>query len=141
MTSKEYLGRAYRQKLKLESLQMQIEMIRTAAEQTGSMQYGERVSHSRNVAAMEDSVIRIMEKEELLRTESSELIRLLAENTDLINTLEDVRQRAILSRRYIGFESWENIAANMCYTERWVLKQHGLALELLDKREVLNGVS
>ena len=141
MKAKEFLERAYRQKLRVESIQMQVELIRSSAEQTGSIQYGERVSHTRNVTAMEDAVIRLMAEEEKLKNASGTLIRFQAENAELINTLDDSRQRAVLTRRYIGFETWERIAENMHYSTRWVLKQHVIALKKLDqKEEIIDGI-
>jgi len=139
VTAKEYLNRAYRQKLRVDNVRMQIEIMRGAAEQTGGIEYGERVDHTRNPSGIEDAIIRLMAEEDKLRKETYELICLQSENADLINTLEDSRQRCILTYRYIGFKRWEEISKSMGYSPRWVLKQHGFALSHLDK-EVENGI-
>lgn len=46
-----------------------------------------------------------------------------------INRLQDQRYREVLQRRYIGGETWDEIAVHMHYDRRWVTKLHGEALE------------
>ena len=141
MTAEEYLGRAYQQQRRIEDLKMQVEVLRSAAERTGSVQYEEKVSHSLNTGAVEDSIVRLMETEEKLKKARIELVLRLADNIDMINKLENDKQRTILSRRYIGFENWTQIADNMGYSTRWVRKQHAMAIDALNRCEVSeNGV-
>ena len=50
----------------------------------------------------------------------------------VLDRLDDDRQYDILHKRYIQYKSWEQIAAEMHYTYRWVCIMHGRALKSVD---------
>ena len=133
MTAKEFLRRAYTQLLRVKDVEGQAAMMRGVAEQNGAVQYGERVSGSRNMTAGEDAIIRLMEMDKKVQEAKVELLRLQSENAELINRLESTTQREILGRRYIAFESWDSIACKMCYSRRWVFRMHNAAIANLEK--------
>lgn len=51
----------------------------------------------------------------------------------IISELADPVQQAILRRRYISCQAWENIAVDMGYSLHHILKLHGQALVSLER--------
>lgn len=51
----------------------------------------------------------------------------------LIYLVQDDKLRKILNRYYLYGQSWDSIAADMGYTERWVKKLHGIALKKISE--------
>ena len=66
MTAKEYLSRAYRIDQRINAKLMRISELRALAQKCTVAYGGERVSHTRNVSSLEDSVMKIMEAEKEL---------------------------------------------------------------------------
>ena len=61
----------------------------------------------------------------------NELVELRQRIEDTINSLPDSRDRLLLRLRYIEGKSWEEIAVEMHYDYRYVLKLHGRVLQRL----------
>lgn len=51
----------------------------------------------------------------------------------LIYLVKDDKLREVLNRYYLYGQSWERIAADLGYSERWVKKLHGKALQKISK--------
>lgn len=47
---------------------------------------------------------------------------------ELLATLEDPRQRTVMQLRYLHGMAWQDIAEQMFYSLRWVMKLHRAAL-------------
>ena len=56
-----------------------------------------------------------------------------ARATELIRMVPDFSQREILEFRYLARHTWDDIAAERCYTTRWVYELHGRALQAFDR--------
>lgn len=71
----------------------------------------------------------------------SETIAELSERRDLvenaINSINDTRIRDVLRYRYLSGMNYKKIATKMYYSERWVIKLHGMGLSML-RRENKN---
>ena len=67
---------------------------------------------------------------------NADIDRLVTLKLEIMNTIwqvEDAKACAILERRYHSFKSWEEIAADLNVSVRWVHKIHGKALEDVEK--------
>ena len=139
MNAKAYLSRVYCLDLQVKSKQEQIEALRSLAARVSTGLDKEPVKHSLNVTAMEDTVARIMEAEEELQRKIREMVDMMREISAVIDRVEDVYARLVLEKRYLRFQPWMNIAAELNYTERYVHMKHGEGLravqEILDERE------
>ena len=71
---------------------------------------------------------RIDEIEQQMSDELKNLVDTRAEIEAVIQQVESEPYREVLERRYIHGEHWEQIAVNMNYDYRWVLRLHGKAL-------------
>ena len=133
MTAKENLGQAYRLDQRINSKLQQVESLRSLTRKVTASYDGETVFHTRNVTSLEDTIFRLMEAEEELNRQIDELVVLKMDISRMINRVRNESLRLILEKRYLCFLQWDQIAAEMHYSRRWVLKRHARAVEVVDK--------
>ena len=133
MTATEYLGQAYRLDQRINSKLQQVESLRSLTRKVTASYDGETVFHTRNVTSLEDTIFRLMEAEEELNQQIDELVVLKMDISRMINRVRNESLRLILEKRYLCFLHWDQIAAEMHYSRRWVLKRHARAVEVVDK--------
>ena len=133
MTAKEYLGQAYRLDQRINSKLQQVESLRSLTRKVTASYDGETVFHTRNVTSLEDTIFRLMEAEEELNRQIDALVALKMDISRTINRVRNENLRLILEKRYLCFLQWDQIAAEMHYSRRWVLKRHARAVEVVDK--------
>lgn len=133
MTAKEYLGQAYRLDQRINSKLQQVDSLRSLTQKITASYDGEVVSHTRNVTSLQDTIIRLMEAEEELNRQIDELVDLKMDIACLIDQVHNESFRLILEKRYLCFLQWDQIAAEMHYSRRWVLNKHDRAVEVVDK--------
>ena len=103
-------------------------MLKSLACRVTSGMGNEPVSHTRNVTSMQDTIVRILEAEEELNRRIDELVSMKLEVMQVIDQVKDVTLRLILEKRYLSFQSWEQISVDLGYTVRWTLTRHEEAL-------------
>jgi hypothetical protein len=129
MTAKEYLNQVRNLESKMKILKEEIDTLREMVVSTGAIQQGERVLSSGTQDKMAETICKINEKE----CEWNDLMRefALARANVIINIqkLNNPEYEQILYKRYCQSKKWEEIALDMGYSYRWILKLHGRALE------------
>lgn len=70
----------------------------------------------------------LVELENKIDNRIDELMRVKAEILEAVNRVQDGAFRQLLTRRYIEFKTWEQIAVDMNYSYRQVTRMHGRAL-------------
>lgn len=50
-----------------------------------------------------------------------------------VDKVTDARLHKVLSKRYVEFKTWEQIACEMGKSYQWVCKLHGIALQAVEK--------
>ena len=133
MTAKEFLGQAYRLDQRINSKLQQIDSLRGLTQKVTQSYDNEVVSRTRNVSSLEDAIIRLMEAEEQLNMQIDKLVDTKIEIGKLIDMVHNESYRLLLEKRYLCFLSWDQIAAEMHYSRRWVLNKHERALEVADR--------
>lgn len=78
---------------------------------------------------MADCVAKIVDLQAEINADIDALVDLKREILETIKGLENVEYQTILERRYLCFETWEKIAAEMGYDLRWLFRLHGKALD------------
>ena len=138
MQAAEFLRQAYLLDQQIQTKLNQISSLRSLAGTLKPFAGNEPVSHTRNVTALEDCVIKIMEEEQKLNTEIDRLVTIKREIRDVISEVKELNLRLILEKRYLCFETWEQIAGEMEHTVRWAQVKHLMALrvvqQVLDRR-------
>lgn len=127
---KQYLRGYIIWKDKAELLERQIHQLREDVTSCSFQQDG--MPHGNSVSGLENYVAKLDELLRELDDAKSEAIRKYSEinNTLMTHKLNDI-EYMVLVRRYLLRESWEEIAVNMGYHYRHVLRIHGSALENL----------
>ncbi len=138
MNALEFLQQAYLLEQRIETKLHQITLLRSMGQTLRSFAGNEPVNHTRNISALEDSVLKIMEQEQELGEEIDHLVDLKKEIQDVISQVKDMNYRLILEKRHLCFESWPRIGEEMGHTDRWAQAKHAMALQvvqqILDRR-------
>lgn len=129
MTSKEYLVQAYRIDQRINSKLEQMASLRALATKATSTISGNLPSGSRNVQAMEDIIVKIIDLENEINKDIDTLVDLKREIVGVIKRISNPEYQTLLELRYLCFYSWEKVAVEMEYDLRYVHKLHKKALE------------
>lgn len=89
----------------------------------------DRVQSSRRVDRLGEAVARMADLQDKLITEVDSAIDAMNQIEDTINSVEDLRYKTLLHKRYIAFKTWEVIAEEMHYDNTYIYELHGQALE------------
>ena len=133
MTAKEYLSQARRLDQRICSKLEQMDALRSLAQKVTTSLNGERVSHTRNVSSLEDTILRLMETENEMNQSVNALLSLRIEIGKQISALNDPDCILVLEKRYLSYQSWEKIAADLEFTVRWVHRLHAKALQSINQ--------
>lgn len=124
---KTYL-RAYRKHGKrIKRIESEIEEIRNMKMYPSSNNDG--MPHGSNQSDLSSYAAALQEREDKLYQEGVKQVQTYKDIAYRINKLENENERDVMFYRYIkGYDFWE-IAKLMDYSENWILKMHGKALE------------
>lgn len=128
MTAKEFLNRAWKIDLRVRHAQNRLEELRArmGAVKSSAPRKAPRGGRAR---AWTDAVDSLCDAEAALVREIAALYRVQAEVRAAINTVDNVRWRAVLECRYLDGMKWQDIAEEMGYEVRTVTRMHGKALK------------
>lgn len=127
MTAKEWLGRARKLRLRLSALEdsKQRSYARAVSSTAG---LGERVSGGepgdKLAAYAEVSLAADWQIEKLEQTR--------AEILQVIGQVEDNTLATLLTEYYVNGKTWEEVAVQMRYSWRWIMKLHSKALRAVE---------
>ncbi len=83
---------------------------------------------------LENNIAKIADMEVLLQDETDEFLKSLREVRELIKLINDPMQRLIMQKRYLNYQKWEVIAADLGYSWRRVHQLHGEGLKEILKK-------
>ncbi len=136
MTIKEWLNRGYKIDLIIKSIEREKRRALQRATYSGTGT-GERVKTS-SVNSSEERMSIYASYGERLDKEIQKLCAVKLEIFNFISSLENNTHRQLLMLRYIEYQSWEEIAEEMNYSEKWV--RTGLHTAALNEAEKSRGV-
>lgn len=79
------------------------------------------------------TVAKMADVEMSIQSDINQLTEALASVRGLIKMLDDEKLQLILFKRYLNYQRWENIAADLGYTWRRIHQMHAEALKILEK--------
>lgn len=132
MTTRQYLGQAYRLDQRINSKLKQVSLLRGNAMNLSINMKEISIQTSRDNARMENTLLKIIDQEREIDEEIDRLVDLKAEIKKVIDGVENIEFRLILELRYLCFRSWEEIAAEMDYSIDYLFKIHRRALEKVE---------
>ena len=130
MTSKEYLGQAYRIDQRINLKMEQVASLRALATKATAT-YSDMPKGYGNVHSGENVIVKIIELENQMNADVDELVNLKQEVVGAINAIPHPEQRLVLELRYLSFKTWDEIAEEMGYGVDNVFKLHKKALNSL----------
>lgn len=77
---------------------------------------------------LESTMIKILDLERQITAQIDELATMRNDTFSMIKNVPDLDQQNILIGRYIQLKEWDDIAAELSFSPKWVLKLHGKAL-------------
>ena len=133
MTAVEFLSQAYLMDQQIRSKKEQLVMLRSMATSFYNPTDQEQVSCTPKTYALEESVIKIVEAENEIKAQVDRLVQTMMEIRNVIAAVQDVKLRLVLEKRYLLFQAWKDIAADMDRSVRWVQQKHVMALEVVQR--------
>ena len=85
---------------------------------------------------MENTICKIIDLQHEINEDIDRLVDLKTEIVAAIKSVENREYQTLLEKRYLCFETWEQIAVDMHYSLRWIHILHGKALN--DLGRILN---
>ncbi|MBR1886478.1 MAG: DUF1492 domain-containing protein [Schwartzia sp.] len=131
MNAKEYLRQAWNIDQRIKDKMEQLKRLKEMSTNVTSVISDMPRRATPNPQKMEDAVLRLAEMESEIDADISSLVNLKIEIMQTIWQVEDANCRTLLEMRYISFKSWEEIAAAMGITVRWLHRLHAKALRLV----------
>lgn len=125
MTAKEWLMRAWKIDREIDAM---LAARRKAYERCTSV-----TSRPRDVVVSsspdpDTAMVALLNIETMIDARVDKLTRIKAEILTAIESIPDGTQRTLLIERYINFKTWEQIAVDMGYSWRQIIRLHGEAL-------------
>jgi len=129
MTTKTYLSQARYLDMRIKSKLQQIDDLNALATSCTAVMSGMPHNPSPSTSRMADAIAKIVDLEDEIRCDMTELIDLKKTITGVIKAVANPELQTILEKRYLCYLSWEKIAVDMGYELRYVHKLHNRALE------------
>ena len=131
MTAKQYLKQARYLDERINTKIAQVSSLHDLATKATSTLSDMPGSPTRNTHRMEDIIIKILMLENEINADIDNLVDLKDEILSVIKAVDDEECRLLLEKRYLNFEQWEDIAAEMCTGVKNIYRLHDKALKML----------
>ena len=129
MNAKEYLSQAYRIDQRINSKLEQVMSLRALLGKATGTLTGAPKAATPNPHSMEDTICKMVDMENEINADIDTLVDLKAEIMACIKQVENPEFQTLLELRYFCFKQWEEIADQLGYTQRHMLRMHDLALD------------
>ena len=126
---KEYLSQAFRIDQRIQSKMEQVASLNDLATRATATYSDMPGSETRNLHRMEDAILSIIELEAEINEDICKLVQTKKDIVHKIKAVQNTEYQTLLELRYLCFKSWEQIAVDMHYSGKWILKLHDRALD------------
>lgn len=129
METKEYLKRIKTLDVKIKNKKLEIEDIENKMRGVEAISYGERTSGRFNIKSPQEKLVaKLVDYQEELNECVNELAEHKKQAMLLIDKMENAEYIDVIYKRYFQYMKWEQIAVDMNYSYRGILKIHRKAL-------------
>jgi DNA-directed RNA polymerase specialized sigma24 family protein len=133
MTAKEYLRRLARFEANIKAKKERLSVLKEMAESVRSPVITDMPKGSPGgTSRLEESVMKMISLENEINNDEARLVAEKTKALEMIGKIQNPDYQTVLISRYFKNESWEQIATDMFFTERWIYTLHGRALQELD---------
>ena len=129
MTAKEYLSQARHLDKRINSKIQMLEELNAAATKCTATYTDMPKAPSNSRSRVEDIVIKIILLQEEINKDIDRLIDIKAEIYKVISQVDSPELALILEKRYMCQMTFEELAEDLGYEERWIYVLHGKALK------------
>lgn len=124
MKAEEFLKQAMLAERRVNAASRKVELYKAMAEKVTSVLGGEQVSHTRDVTANENAVLRLVEAQDHLKQFQDEYNSIVDEIVDVLNCLRDHDIEEILSNYYLKHRSISAISEEMHVSRSFIYKHY-----------------
>lgn len=134
MTAKEYLRRLARFEANIKAKKERLFVLKEMARSVHSPVISDMPKNSPGgTSRLEESVMKVISLENEITDDEARLVAEKTKVLELIGKLKNPDYQTVLISRYFKNESWDQIASDMFFTERWIYTLHGRALQEMDE--------
>lgn len=134
MTLKEFLNQGYHAKARIRAKEERIESWRQIAESITAQIRPDSAGSSLPSKKVEDCACNIVDLQNEIKEEIAALVQAEREVGKFIKEAPlDETDRFILELRYLNYKKWEEIAVELNYAYRWVMRRHKRAIAVLEE--------
>lgn len=116
MTVKEYLGQAYRLDQRINSKLEQVASLNDLATKVTTTITDMPKNPNHATSTMADVIVKIIDLQAEINRDIDSLVDLKREIVTAIKTVDNTEYQTLLEKRYLCFETWEQIAVDMDYS-------------------------
>ena len=131
--AKEYLSQIRRYDTMIDSMLDEVDKLYAMVTRITPVLKDDVVSGGGQQDKMGNAVAKIVDLKERINKEVDQLVDLKKEASDLLAKISNPDYYKVLHKRYILFETFEQIAFDMNYTYRGICYMHGRALQAFAK--------
>ena len=128
MTTKEYLKQAFYLDKRINSKLEQLSNLNVLATKTNTVLSGLPKSPSRGNSKLEETIVKIIDLQEEINSDINALVDLKRDIAKSIRSLKNKEEETVLERRYLCFQSWEQIAVDLSFDIRHIHRLHSRGL-------------
>ncbi len=129
MTAREYLSQAHRLDQRIDAKIAQVANLNELATKCTSTLTGMPRNPNRGSSTMADAVAKIVDLQAEINRDIDHLVDLKREMVTVIKAVAHIEHQTLLEKRYLCYQTWEQIAVDMGYSVRQVYRLHDEALE------------
>ena len=129
MTAKEYLSQAKFLDQRINSKIQQVAALNDLATKATSTLTGMPHNPNHATSTMEETITKIIDLQAEINQDIDTLVDLKRDLSATIKAVGNTEYQTVLEKRYLCFQSWEQIAVEMGYDLRWLYRIHGKALD------------
>lgn len=118
MTAKEYLQRAYRIERRIHLLIEQAEELKQFTENCTAKITDMPRAKNKSISPIADAVCKMVDAEQEIAEEIERLSAIRNNIRRVIDAVEDADCCVVLTKRYLRYKTWEQIAEEMNYSKR-----------------------
>lgn len=129
MTAREYLEQARFLDTRIKSKVNQIQDLEDLATSTSTVLSDMPKNPIPSTSRMADVVCKIIDLQTELKQDMNKLLDLKKEILSTVKCVLNVEHQTVLEKRYLCYESWEQIAVDLGYSSKHIFKVHNAALD------------
>lgn len=131
--AKEYLSQIRRYDTMIDSMLDEVDSLYAMITRITPVLKDDVVSGSGQQDKLGNAVAKIVDLKERINREIDQLIEMKREASELLSKVKDPKHFKVLHKRYILYETFEQIALDMGYSYYGLCKLHGRALQVFAK--------